>query len=204
MICVVDYGVGNVQAIINIYKHWNIPACAASAADQLHRAERIVLPGVGAFDWVMSRLNQSGMREVLDELVGARGVPVLGICVGMQMMMQRSAEGSLEGLGWIEGDVVSFDQFRTRAQLPHMGWNDVRPVRECGLFEDCGEDLRYYFLHSFHVRPERPGDVYAVTDYHGDFVSAVRRENVYGVQFHPEKSHNWGTQLLRNFANVQR
>jgi glutamine amidotransferase len=129
VISIVDYGVGNIQAIANIYKRLNIPVRIAGTAEELAGAERMILPGVGAFDWAMARLNNSGMRAGLDDLVLSKGRPVLGICVGMQMMAKRSDEGTLEGLGWIDGEVKKFEWAAPsqRAYLPHMGWNDVEP-----------------------------------------------------------------------------
>jgi len=204
VIAIVDYGLGNIQAFANIYKRLNIPACIASSTDALAEAEKIILPGVGAFDWAMTRLNESAMRDVLDDLVVGQGRPVLGICVGMQMMARRSDEGVLEGLGWIDAEVKKFDEatFTHKTPLPHMGWNDVLPRQNGGLFRGLESDARFYFLHSYYFSPCREGDVLAVTDYNGPFASSVRAGNVFGVQFHPEKSHQWGIQLLRNFAEL--
>ena len=151
----------------------------------------------------MTRLNESGLRETLDELVIQKKIDVLGICVGMQMMAQRSDEGTLSGLGWIEAEVLKFDTtlFKDRTHLPHMGWNDVTPTAEIGLFQ--GLDLpRYYFLHSYYMAPIKPADTIATTDYGIKFTSAVQSGNVYGTQFHPEKSHQWGISLLKNFAEL--
>lgn len=205
MITIVNYGIGNVQAIYNIYKRLNLPVRIASAAGELADAERIILPGVGAFDWAMARLNHSGMRETLDDLVKSQKRPVLGICVGMQMLARRSDEGVLEGLGWIDADVRRFDEasFRGRTHLPHMGWNDVEPTQQGGLFEGMENGGQFYFLHSYFVAPRRHDEVLAVTDYNGRYASSVRAGNVFGVQFHPEKSHQWGIRLLSNFARVQ-
>jgi glutamine amidotransferase len=202
MISIVDYGVGNIQAIANIYKRLNIPVRIASTAGELADAESVILPGVGSFDWAMARLNNSGMRPTLDDLVVSNGRPVLGICVGMQMMAKRSDEGSLQGLGWIDAEVKKFDRaaHSQRAHLPHMGWNDVEPRCQETLFKDIGATGRFYFLHSYYFAPKDQNAILAVTDYGGPFASSVRVGNIYGVQFHPEKSHQWGIQLLKNFA----
>jgi glutamine amidotransferase len=204
MIAIVDYGLGNIQAIANIYKRLNIPAGIAASAAGLAQAEKIILPGVGAFDWAMARLDRSGMRGLLDDLVLGKKRPVLGICVGMQMMARGSAEGRLPGLGWIDADVLKFDaaSFTQKTHLPHMGWNDVAPRAGDGLFRGLESGARFYFLHSYYFAPRRDGDVLAVTDYNGAFASSVRSGNVLGVQFHPEKSHQWGIQLLKNFAEL--
>jgi imidazole glycerol-phosphate synthase subunit HisH len=185
------------------YKRLNIPVQIAQTADELAGAEKIILPGVGAFDWAMSRLDASGMRTCLDDLVLNQKRPVLGICVGMQMMARCSDEGELPGLGWIDAEVKRFDEsgFQQKTHLPHMGWNDTVPVEMSALF--MGLELpRFYFLHSYYFCPNNPANILTTTDYNGSFASAARAENVYGVQFHPEKSHQWGVQLLRNFAEL--
>jgi glutamine amidotransferase len=204
MIALVDYGLGNIQAFANIYNRLNIPVTIAGTAEVLAGAEKIILPGVGAFDWAMTRLNDSGMRETLDELVVRQKKPVLGICVGMQIMAARSDEGELPGLGWIEADVKKFDLSRSNQQtrLPHMGWNDVEATQFDDIFRGMEEGSRFYFLHSYYFAPSRPQDVLGQTDYNGRFASAARAGNVFGVQFHPEKSHRWGVQLLKNFAEL--
>ena len=204
MILIVNYGLGNVHAIANIYKRLNIAAGIASTPDELRFAERIILPGVGAFDWAMTRLNESGMRDTLEELVVSKGKPVLGICVGMQMMAKRSDEGVLDGLGWIDAEVKRFDEatFTQKTHLPHMGWNDVLPRQSGCLFRGLESGARFYFLHSYYFAQRRECDVLAITDYNGPFASSVRSGNVFGVQFHPEKSHQWGIKFLKNFAEI--
>jgi glutamine amidotransferase len=203
MMTVLDYGLGNVAAFVNIYKRLNLPVVVASTADQLAKAEKIILPGVGAFDWAMTRLNESGMRDCLDDLVMVRKKPVLGVCVGMQMMAKRSDEGKLPGLGWIDADVYRFEEtaFRQQTHLPHMGWNDVIQRDSNCLFKGLLAP-RFYFLHSYYFAPVRADDVLAVTDYNVSFTSVARHANVFGTQFHPEKSHQWGIALLKNFAEL--
>lgn len=204
MITLINYGLGNIQAFANIYKRLTIPVQIATTVDDLAEVEKIILPGVGAFDWAMTLLSKSGMRERIEELVTVKGCPVLGICVGMQMMAKRSDEGGLDGLGWIDGEVKKFDQnsLHLPIRLPHMGWNDVVPRSNACLFKGLEADARFYFLHSYYFAPQREPDVLAVTDYNGMFASSVRSGNIFGVQFHPEKSHNWGIQLLKNFAEL--
>jgi len=202
VISIVDYGLGNILAFANIYKQLNIPVKVVSNATELANSSKVILPGVGSFDWSMSRLNQSGMRELLDELVLEREIPVIGICVGMQMMANRSDEGDLSGLGWIDADVRRFDdsRFQQTTHLPHMGWNDVEPVKQAPLFDGLDNDARFYFLHSYYFSHKENGQILAQTEYGGLFTSAAHNRNVYGVQFHPEKSHHWGVRLLKNFA----
>ena len=204
MIAIVHYGCGNVQAIANIYKRLNVPATLATNAEDLRGADRIILPGVGAFDWAMKRLVDSGMRDQLERSAMVEKKPILGICVGMQMMAQGSEEGTLPGLAWVEGVVKRFDvsTFADETHLPHMGWNDVQPREAVRLFADLGAGARFYFLHSYYFLPARQEQVLAATDYHGIFASSVGAGNVHGVQFHPEKSHQWGVKLLKNFAEL--
>ena len=204
MICIINYGLGNIHAFANIYKRLNIPAAIASTPQELHRAERIVLPGVGAFDWAMTRLNESGLRDALEEAVITDKKPVLGICVGMQMMANRSDEGKMQGLGWIEGEVKKFGSEGSGEEisLPQMGWNNVVPRNGACLFAGLENDARFYFLHSYYFRPASAEHILTRTKYHGEYASAVRSEHIYGVQFHPEKSHQWGIRLLKNFAEI--
>lgn len=203
MITIVDYGLGNIQAFANIYKRLDIPVTFAKKADDLTAATHLILPGVGAFDWAMMQLNTSGMRLALDRLVLEDKANVLGICVGMQMMASRSDEGVAPGLGWFNADIKRFDEtcIEGSTQLPHMGWNDVEPLNTKNLFQ--GIDVgAFYFLHSYYFAPNDSADVLANTNYGGQFASAVCRGNIYGVQFHPEKSHSRGIQLLKNFAGL--
>jgi imidazole glycerol-phosphate synthase subunit HisH len=202
MISIVDYRLGNVFAITNLYKRLSIPTKLVSTPEELEGAERIILPGVGAFDWAMRCLTESGMRPALDRLVLEDKVPVLGICVGMHMMAKRSEEGSLEGLGWLDAEVKKFDPQagESARRLPHMGWNDVRAAHGDGLFSELDTDAKFYFLHSYYMAVGTEDQVLGHADYQGQFTCSVSHENVYGVQFHPEKSHRWGVQLLKNFA----
>ncbi len=202
MITIVNYGLGNIRAFLNVFHRLNIEASAASSASELKGASKVVLPGVGAFDHAMQRLDESGMRGPLEELALDAQVPVLGVCVGMQMLGHSSDEGVLPGLGWIAGRVRRFGSVEPFGglPLPHMGWNDVQPVPGNPLFRQLESDPRFYFLHSYYMDCERPPDVAAVSTYGIRFCCAVNAGNIYGVQFHPEKSHHNGTQLLKNFA----
>lgn len=204
MITIVDYGLGNIQAFLNVYKRLNIEAQAATTADALRDATKVILPGVGHFDHAMRRLQESGMRETLNNLALEERVPVLGVCVGMQMLAHSSEEGDLPGLGWIDGRVRGFASWEGAADLPtpHMGWNDVRPTCANPLFGRLESDGRFYFLHSFFFECANPDDALAIAEYGSEFSAAVNSRNVYGVQFHPEKSHHFGTQLLKNFAEL--
>ena len=202
MIGLIDYGLGNIQAFANIYKQLGMSASIIRIPADLDAAERLVLPGVGAFDWAMKQLNRSGLRDKLDDLVLTRGIPVLGVCVGMQMMATRSDEGREPGLGWIDATVKKFDLAGHFAShpLPHMGWNDAQPVRQSTLFEGI-IDPRFYFLHSFYIETS-PELCLAQSLYGEPFTCAIQSQNVSGTQFHPEKSHHWGVQLLKNFGGA--
>jgi len=204
MITIVDYGLGNIRAFLNVFRRLNIDANTARTPDELRGASKIVLPGVGAFDQAMEQLDATGMRGTLDDLVLGRRVPVLGVCVGMQMLARSSEEGRRRGLGWIEGSVRFLGSHPSahRLPVPHMGWNDVRPLAGSRLFVELDAGARFYFLHSYYFDCDRPDDTIAVASYGIDFACAVNAGNVFGVQFHPEKSHRCGTRLLRNFAEL--
>jgi glutamine amidotransferase len=204
MIAIVNYGLGNVCAFANAYKKLNIPFKIAAEAGDLKSVKGMILPGVGAFDYAMERLEASQLLEPVQELVVSRDVPVLGICVGMQMLASSSEEGHRPGLGWIDGVVQKFDtsDLRQGTPLPHMGWNNVDPSPGHSLFEGLDDQSRFYFLHSYVFQCRNADDVISTTDYGGRFASAVGRETIFGVQFHPEKSHHSGVQLLRNFAHM--
>ncbi|MGB8951812.1 MAG: imidazole glycerol phosphate synthase subunit HisH [Candidatus Aminicenantales bacterium] len=204
MIGIINYGSGNIKAFANIYSKLGIPFVIASKADHLKNITKIILPGVGAFDHAMQKLEISGMRYALDELALLRCLPVLGVCVGMQILAHSSAEGKRQGLGWIDGVVKIFDREKltSATHLPHMGWNNVRPVIKNSLFKDIDADSRFYFLHAYYFHCFQHDNILALTEYGGQFASAVHFGNIYGVQFHPEKSHQWGISLLKNFAEI--
>jgi glutamine amidotransferase len=205
MIHVVDYGLGNVQAFVNIYKRLGIDAVTAKGSEDLRNVTHLILPGVGSFDYAMSLLSASGMKDRLEELVLVEKIPVLGICVGMQMLAERSDEGISEGLGWIKGSVHNFSVTEKSSvlPLPHMGWNDVIPTAKQPLFVGIEENARFYFLHSYYFDAVNQSNVAAKAEYGITFDCAVNDNNVFGVQFHPEKSHHWGAALLKNFAELE-
>jgi len=203
VIGILDYGLGNISAFLEAYSRMFIPACRVTDVQTLGQAERVVLPGVGSFDGAVTRLRSAPYFGELVERVVDDHILVLGVCVGFQMMMERSEEGSSAGLGWIPGEVTFLDSKEpgSRTPLPHMGWNDVVVNSDSPLMSGLDES-RFYFLHSYRVVTEDVGTAIATTEYGSPFASVAGRENVYGTQFHPEKSHHWGLSLLRNFAGL--
>jgi glutamine amidotransferase len=200
MIQIINYGLGNLGSVQNMLKRINVTSTIVKNPKDL-RAEKIILPGVGSFDTVMSTLLNDGWVEALNEKVIKEKVPTLGICLGMQLMTDRSEEGQLGGLGWIEGEVVRFSA--TGLKSPHMGWNIVRPVgHDASILRSDKPELRFYFVHSYFVKVNNESDQLGLTNYGGEFTSAFRRENVFGVQFHPEKSHKFGMMVFKNFASL--
>lgn len=205
MICIVDYGVGNIQAFLNLFKRIGVDAQRAQTPDALAEATRLVLPGVGHFDHAMQRLNESGLRHRLEDLVLKANIPVVGVCVGMQMLAHGSDEGRLPGLGWLPGRVRAFAGHPQSADLPmpHMGWNELQPQSGSKLFSKGFEETpQFYFLHSYFFDAEDKRDVAATASYGLTFDAVVSRGNVHGIQCHPEKSHRWGQQLLKNFVEL--
>jgi glutamine amidotransferase len=204
MITIINYGLGNIKAIGNIYECLNIPFKIANVPEDIKSAEKILLPGVGAFDEAMSLLDASNFRGSLDHEVLINRVPVLGICVGMQILAKKSEEGRLSGLGWIEGEVRKLDKslLRHKPKLPHLGWNSIKIKVDTPLLKNINEEDGFYFLHSYYFQCDKDDDILATTCYGNEFVSVVNNNNIYGVQFHPEKSHHNGIQLLKNFAEL--
>ena len=204
MIRVVDYGVGNIQAFMTMFKRLGLPAERACSPDDLADATRLILPGVGSFDHAMQMFNQSGLREQVEAMVHDRLVPVLGVCVGMQMLGTGSDEGVLPGLNWVPGRVRAFAN-TSQAQhlpMPHMGWNDLAVKPGSKLFTDFEPAPRFYFLHSYYFVCDDTAHVAATAEYGVHFDCVVSAGNIHGVQCHPEKSHHFGTQLLKNFAEL--
>ena len=200
MIGILNYGLGNVGAFINIYNRLGIHCTAVSTEDELLRVNKIIIPGVGSFDWALTRLKASRMNELLRERVIVEHVPVLGVCVGMQIMAESSEEGELPGLGWFEARVERLESdICRRFPLPHMGWNDVETVGSNPLFDGL-QNPRFYFLHSYCFPQSVNADFVSCATYGKTFAAAISKSNIHGVQFHPEKSHHWGIKLLENFS----
>lgn len=204
MITIINYGCGNIKAIQNVFHKLSIKTKVANNIEDLKDVEKLILPGVGAFDFAMQKLIDSGMIDRINELVLEENIPVLGICVGVQLMAKSSEEGVMQGLGWINATVKKFEEKKLNklVNLPHMGWNDVVPINRSSLFTSLESNAKFYFLHSYYISCEDNEQAIAISNYAGEFVCAVKNRNVYGVQFHPEKSHRYGIKLLENFAKL--
>ena len=201
---IIDYGMGNLGSIANMVRKVGHTAETASSAEAIRQAERIILPGVGAFDRAMERINDLGLRVALDEAAQTRRIPILGICLGMQLLARRSEEGEADGLGWLDAEVTRFvmPAGLERLKIPHMGWNETKQAKDSPLLAGLPQDSRFYFVHSYYMRCAREEDVLLTARYGLSFTAAVQHDNIFGVQFHPEKSHRYGMRLLQNFLEL--
>ena len=201
-VTIIDCGIGNVKSVKRMFEAVDVKASVASFPIEAHDARRLVLPGVGAFDAGMSALN-AGWREVLDELSIKRRIPTLGICLGMQLLCRGSEEGRLEGLSWVAGEARRIDTGGDRSlKIPHMGWSEVMPTRDNPLIATAEGTQRFYHVHKFSVVCDDPDTELATATYGRPFTTAVQRDNIFGVQFHPEKSHKFGMALMRRFGTL--
>ena len=202
MIKIINYGLGNIRAFINLYKSLDIDISVANSHTDLKNCDKIILPGVGSFDTAIEKINNSGMRESLDELVLVKKKPVLGICVGMQIMLSSSEEGKLDGLSWIKSKVVKFDINSKLYKIPHMGWNNIIIRNDNPLLNNLNDRSRFYFLHSYYCDINNNNKVLASTNYQIEFPSVFNYDNIFGIQCHPEKSHGSGLIFLKNFSKI--
>jgi imidazole glycerol-phosphate synthase subunit HisH len=204
LITIVDYGLGNLGSIKSMLRRLGFAAVITSDAGEISAADKLILPGVGAFDNGMSNIRERGLEGVLRRKALEEGTPILGICLGMQLLADSSEEGREPGLGWIPGRAVrfSFPGGGTGLKVPHMGWNTVSARRDDPLAAGFLPEMRFYFVHSYHVICDDPEDVLLTTEYGGPVTAATRRGNIMGTQFHPEKSHKFGMIVLKNFAEI--
>ena len=203
MITIVNYGVGNLASIKNMLKKAGFEAVLATEKSEIEKASKIILPGIGAFDHCMSEFNKSGLRELVTKKVLGEKTPVLGICVGLQMLMESSEEGVEPGLGWIKGKTIKFKKEKLGdLKIPHMGWTNVQIVKDTLLTQQLGDEPRFYFVHSYYVQPEEQSDIMLTATYGYEFTAAINHENIFGAQFHPEKSHKYGMKILENFGSL--
>jgi glutamine amidotransferase len=201
VIVVVDYGVGNIASVLNMLKRVGAKAMSSNRPEDIQAAEKLILPGVGAFDAGMQTLRASGLVEVLNEQVLQVRKPVIGVCLGSQMLGNSSEEGREPGLGWIDMDIVRFEK-RDGRKVPHMGWNGVTPAQQHPMLTGIDQQSRFYFVHSYYMLPRDPGNTLLTTNYDQQFTAAVVKDNIFGFQFHPEKSHKFGMQLFKNFVEL--
>lgn len=201
MLIIIDYGVGNLASISNMFRRVGAQPLISGRPEDIANADKLILPGVGAFDDVMRKYGDSGLADVIERRVRDDGVPVLGICVGMQMLSEGSAEGQLPGLGWVAGRCERLID-SPEARVPHMGWNRVARAKSSALTDNLSEDARFYFAHSYHVVCRDADDVLMTANHGQEIVSAVQKGNIFGVQFHPEKSHRFGMELFRQFDEI--
>lgn len=203
MVAILDYGIGNINSIFNMLKKIGAQAVITSDPERIQQADKLILPGVGHFDYCMQQLRNTPFYQLLQDRVLTEKVPVLGVCVGCQMLMESSEEGSETGLGWIKGKVIRFKTANMNPPLtvPHMAWTDVQVKNNNKLYSDIA-DPRFYFVHSFHLACDDQSVVSATSNYGYEFTASVQQENITGVQFHPEKSHKFGMKLYGNFVNL--
>lgn len=200
---IVDYGMGNLQSVWRKLRRLGVEAKVSADIMEILKADKLILPGVGHFGKAMANLQDRGLLDVLHEAVLVKKKPILGICLGMQLMASRSEEGDCAGLGWLDAQVVRFRVEDTlRYRVPHMGWNTVLPSRSNPLMADLDTEAAFYFVHAYHMQCNQEADVLGITHYGYPFVSLVNRDHIFGVQFHPEKSHREGEILLKNFIQL--
>lgn len=201
MIVIIDYGAGNILSIQNMIKKAGGLSKISSNIEEIGDAEKIIIPGVGSFDYGMDQLEKTGLIEILNKKAHIEKIPILGICLGFQLMTKNSEEGIKDGLGWFNAKTVKFKMEPNTLKIPHMGWNELSIKKNNALLSPT-ELYKFYFVHSYYVAAESPNDIIATTQYSHDFTSAMGVNNLYGVQFHPEKSHRYGLELMHNFISI--
>lgn len=201
-VVVVDYGMGNLRSVFNKFRRMNVDCRLSADPGDIQQAHALILPGVGHYGKAMNRLQQLGLLQLLNDRVLGEQVPVMGICLGMQLLMEHSEEGDAAGLGWIKGDTIRFRLDHTDLKVPHIGWNSVEPNRPHPILEGLKPDELFYFVHSYHVKLSEPADGLHTTEYGYPFISALQKDNIFGFQYHPEKSQDAGVTLFRNFVNL--
>lgn len=203
MITIIDYGMGNLRSVQKVFERLNIQVQITSNHTEILKANKLLLPGVGHFKNGIKKLEETGLKEILNQVVLIKKIPIMGICLGMQLMTKSSAEGDVEGLGWIDAETRKFSFNDKQLKIPHMGWNQVDVKKRTVMSNLITADDVFYFVHSYFVTCNNNEDVLFQSDYGQCFVSGFEKENIVGVQFHPEKSHNSGLRLIQNFSNKQ-
>jgi glutamine amidotransferase len=201
MIAIVNYGMGNLGSVLNMLKYIGVEAKVTDNKKDIQNSEKLILPGVGSFDKAMEKINSTELREVLDEQALIKQKPILGICLGMQLLTRGSKEGIIPGFGWINAEAIRFPD-NLGIRIPHMGWNNIHPSTPSLLTKNLNFNSRFYFVHSYRVHVDKPENSILTCNYGVNFEAAIQRDNIFGVQFHPEKSHKFGMQLLKNFTLI--
>jgi glutamine amidotransferase len=203
MVAIINYGLGNLTSILNMHRRLGIDAEITDEFKKIEKADRLILPGVGHFKRGMENLNASGLKDLLDRLVIQQRKPILGICLGAQLLTKHSEEGDVDGLGWIDAKTIKFDQNMLGSlKIPHMGWSDINIKKSNLLFNDLPENPRFYHVHSYHFSFSDENEISATSNYGYEFACAFNKENIYGTQFHPEKSHKYGMKIIENFSKI--
>jgi glutamine amidotransferase len=202
MITIIDLGLGNVGSIKNMIHRLGKYSLITNSSEEINKATKLILPGIGTFDNAISKLNKLGLQGVLEDKVLHHNVPILCICLGMQLLAKGSEEGNMAGLGWVDGYVKKF-KLDNGLKVPHMGWNDVKVKKDSKLFsKTTSDDQRFYFVHSYHFVCDKESDVLCTAQYGHEITAAIERKNIYATQFHPEKSHKYGLDLLNSFISL--
>ncbi|HCY74446.1 MAG TPA: imidazole glycerol phosphate synthase subunit HisH [Ignavibacteriales bacterium] len=203
MIVIINYGMGNLRSVYNKFKRMDVQCKISSDIKEIEAAEKLILPGVGHFKYGIENLSKLGLIDILNRKVIKDKTPIMGICLGTQLFCKHSEEGESDGLGWIDAEVVRFKvSDKIKYKVPHMGWNDVKVINSNSLDKIITKDDKFYFVHSYHLKCNNPMDIWMTSEYDYEFVSAVHRDNIYGTQFHPEKSHDVGYALLKKFVEL--
>ena len=204
MIVIVDYGMGNLRSVLKSFERIGVDAVISAKSSDIRKADKLILPGVGHFGKAMENLIERNLIEPLNHQVLDCGTPILGICLGMQLFSKWSEEGDVNGLGWINAKTIRFDtrKMRKPMKIPHMGWNEIQPKKNCAILSDVKDTDTFYFVHRYIVECENKSDIAAVSEYGYGFVSAIQRDNIFGTQFHPEKSHTRGIRILEKYAEL--
>lgn len=202
MITIINYGMGNLGSVQNMLKYIGVPSMITSDIQKIKSADRLLLPGVGSFDIAMQLLNSKNMIEVLNEKVVIEQTPILGICLGMQLLTKHSEEGNVKGLGWIDAQTKKFSDLPNNLKVPHMGWNFITPIKESYLLQNLDGNSKFYFVHSYFVKCNNKDNIICQTNHGTIFDSLISKDNIFGAQFHPERSHKYGMKLLENFSRI--
>lgn len=201
MIVIVDYGMGNLHSVYKALKRLNSKAAISSSPSDIQKADKLILPGVGHFKKGMENLTSLNLIKTLNKKVLEDKIPLLGICLGMQLFAKHSEEGDAQGLNWIDAETIKFNN--NKLKIPHMGWNSINIKKPDPLLLNMNSESQFYFVHSYHVVPKDKSIISSTSNYETEFVSSINKDNIFGVQFHPEKSHSSGLQILQNFINLQ-